>query len=135
MLLPASHRPRGCSRMVVPAISSLHPGPAALPQGDHLRRLHVCIRFPDDTEKTVEGVNPGETLLHARDSAGEVSENLAESRKLVKMIQRRMAQNKCFMYGVVVMVVGITLSLILLQLVPSSPANAEKPASPSDVQG
>ena len=51
------------------------------------------------------------------------------------MIQRRMAQNKCFMYGVVVMVAGITLSLILLQLVPSSPANAEKPASPSDVQG
>ena len=69
MLLPASHRPRGWSRMVVPAISSLHPGPAALPQGDHLRRLHVCIRFPDDTEKTVEGVNPGETLLHALEAA------------------------------------------------------------------
>ena len=69
MLLPASHRPRGWSRMVVPAISSLHPGPAALPQGDHLRRLHVCIRFPDDTEKTVEGVNPGETLLQALEAA------------------------------------------------------------------
>jgi hypothetical protein len=35
-----------------------------------------------------------ETLLHARDSAIEISENLAESRKFVKMIQRRMAQNK-----------------------------------------
>ena len=69
MKLPASHRARGWSRMVLPAISSLHPGPAALPQGDHLRRLHVCIRFPDDTEKTVEGVNPGETLLHALEAA------------------------------------------------------------------
>lgn len=35
-----------------------------------------------------------ETLLHARDSANEIAENLAESRKFVKMIQRRMAQNK-----------------------------------------
>jgi len=35
-----------------------------------------------------------ETLLHARDSATDISENLAESRKLVRMIQRRIAQNK-----------------------------------------
>jgi hypothetical protein len=31
---------------------------------------------------------------HVRDSATDISENLAESRKLVRMIQRRIAQNK-----------------------------------------
>mmetsp|Transcript_28362 Transcript_28362/g.41688 ORF Transcript_28362/g.41688 Transcript_28362/m.41688 type:complete len:307 (-) Transcript_28362:102-1022(-) len=96
-------------------------------------RLKESRKIARDTEMVAVDImedlrQQRETLLHARDSANEVSENLAESRKFVKMIQRRVAQNKLFMYGVLGMVVMITITLVFLQLSPSS--STSDPSSP-----
>lgn len=100
-------------------------------------RLKESRKIARDTEMVAVDImedlrQQRETLLHARDSANEVSENLADSRKLVKIIQRRVAQNKMFMYGVVVMVVVISITLVFLQLSPSSPTTDTASPQPTN---
>eukprot|EP00281_Chroomonas_sp_CCMP1168_P029089 CAMPEP_0206252362 /NCGR_PEP_ID=MMETSP0047_2-20121206/22534_1 /ASSEMBLY_ACC=CAM_ASM_000192 /TAXON_ID=195065 /ORGANISM="Chroomonas mesostigmatica_cf, Strain CCMP1168" /LENGTH=97 /DNA_ID=CAMNT_0053678411 /DNA_START=85 /DNA_END=375 /DNA_ORIENTATION=+ len=53
-----------------------------------------------------------ETLLHARDGLREVDENLGESKKIVRSMARRIAQNKRVMY-IIASAVGILLMIIL----------------------
>lgn len=79
-------------------------GHAALPH-----RAAADAQCLDLTES--QNLDQRETLLHARDSANEISENLAESRKFVKMIQRRVAQNKV---RAAAPVDSLTLALVLV---------------------
>ena len=66
-----------------------------------------------------------ETLLHARDGVSEVDSNLSESRKIARAMSRRIAQNKCFMYGSLAVMIIITITLVFLRLQPSAPREEE----------
>mmetsp|Transcript_24349 Transcript_24349/g.57854 ORF Transcript_24349/g.57854 Transcript_24349/m.57854 type:complete len:284 (+) Transcript_24349:243-1094(+) len=102
---------------------------------DSTERVKESRKTARDTEMVGQDIiselrQQRETLLHARDGVREVDQNLGESRRLVKVMQKRMQQNKCFMWAVVAVVAIIIITIVFMSLQPSAPSLNDPPPTP-----
>mmetsp|Transcript_67665 Transcript_67665/g.180908 ORF Transcript_67665/g.180908 Transcript_67665/m.180908 type:complete len:111 (-) Transcript_67665:40-372(-) len=89
-----------------------------------------CRRIAEETEMIGADImqdlrQQRETLLHTRDSAKEIEENLSQSRKVMKAMFRRIAQNRRVMYGVAIAAIVLVVGVLALRFSPRGSVEEE----------
>ncbi len=57
-----------------------------------------------------------ETIMHSRETLGQVDENVGTARQILAVMSRRITQNKMIMYGVIAVLTGAIGLLIWAKL-------------------